>query len=127
MNDANKFFSYSYSGAINDELEQIKEKYTPKKTSENMRRLRALDKSVDFVSTMISVLFGLYGSAHIIIGVIWLIKDFYSNTTGAFLTVSGVLITSAVPFFHSKICNLIKAHYAPKIIALIKEIEQNQT
>jgi len=126
MSDENRSFSFSYSGAINDELEQIKEKYIPKETSENMRRLHNLDKRVDFVSTMISILFGLFGSAHIISGVIWLIKDFHSDAVGGLLTVSGILIASAVPFLHSKIYNLIKAHYAPKIIALIKEIEQNQ-
>ena len=125
MSDKNKAFSYSYSAAINDELEQLKEKYTPRKTNEKLKKIRALDKRVDFISTMISILSGIGGSALIVGGVIFIIKDIYPDFAGLLMTASGMLIISAVPFIHTRIYNLIKARYAPEILELIKETERN--
>lgn len=126
MSEKRNSFSYTYSGAVNDELEHFKEKYTPKKVNEKIKKIRALDKNVDFISTMLSITTGLLGSALIIIGVIWLIKDFYSNLFGGLFTFFGIMIIAATPFLYFKIHSVIKAYYSPEILALIKEIEQNQ-
>ncbi len=125
MSNENKSFSFSYSGAINDELEQIKEKYTKKEVNERMKHLRSLDKRVDFLTTMISISFGIFATAVLILGVIGIIKT-TSLPIGIAFCAFGILADSATPFLHFKLHNLIKAYYAPKIIALIKEIEQNQ-
>jgi len=73
MSNESKPFSFSYSGAISDELEQIKEKYTPTKVNEKTKRVRSLDKRVDFSSTMLSICIGLFGTALLISGVIYII------------------------------------------------------
>lgn len=126
MNENKRSFSYSYSGATNDELELIKEKYTKKQENINIKKVRRLDKRVDFLATTISISIGLLSVAIIVNGVIWLMKDFPSVVIGGLMIALGLLVASVVPFLHSKIHSLIKAHYAPIIIALIEEIEQNK-
>lgn len=125
MSDDNNSFSFSYSGAINEELEQIKEKYTPKDVNKKTKKIHALDKKVDFTATMISIFLGIFGSAFAICGTIWIIKDIYSGFISITTTLSGVIISAMVPFIHTKIHSLIKSHYAERILALIKEVEQN--
>ncbi len=126
MSDENKSFSFSYSGKLNGELEQIKKKYSHEETDEKIKKVRALDRDVEFISTMIAIFSGLCGSTLIISGVVWLIKDHLSAFAGILFVASGVFIVSSVPFFYVKIYNSVKSHYAPRILALIKEIEQNQ-
>lgn len=126
MADKNKSFSYSYSGAVNEELEQLKEKYTPKKVSEKMRKIRTMDKKVDFFSTMFSIFLGIIGSIFLTIGTIILIKNLFSTPVCFITILIGVVTMAAVPFIHTKIYNFIKQHYAPEILSLIKEIEHNQ-
>lgn len=126
MSEENKSFSYSYYGAINEELEHIKEKYTKKDVNEKMNKIRAIDNKVDFISTMLSIFSGLIGTCFLISGTIGIIKGF-SETTISIVAISlGIFLISAAPFMHKKIYNKIKAHYAPKILSLIEEIEQNQ-
>ncbi len=127
MSYTNKSFSFSYSGATNDELEQIKKKYTQKEVNEKMKKVRSLDKNVDFISTMLSILFGISGTAFLVTGVTWLIKGFPSSAVSIMIGVLGIVIIAVMPFLHTKMYSLIKAHYAPEILALIKEIEQNNT
>lgn len=126
MADKNKSFSYSYSGAVNEELEQLKEKYTPKKVSEKIRKIRTMDKKVDFFSTMFSIFLGIIGSSFLIIGTITLIKNLFSAPVCFITILIGIVTMSAVPFVHVRIYNFIKQHYAPEILSLIKEIEHNQ-
>lgn len=126
MKDNNKAFTISYSGASKEELEQYKEKYTPKAYTEKMRKLRAYDRSVDTIATMISIVFGMAGSAVLVLGSIYIIKDGLPTLPGVLMTFFGVAVDSVVPFLYSKIYNSLKKYYAPKILALIKEIEENK-
>lgn len=126
MGNENKSFSYTYSGATNDELEQIKIKYTKKEVNEKMKKIRALDKRVDFISTMLSISLGIFGTSFIIQSTIWIIKGITDLTVSIPMCILGILLASTVPFLHAKIYSIVKAHYAPKILALIKEVEQNQ-
>ncbi len=126
MADKNKSFSYSYSGAVNEELEQLKEKYTPKEVNEKMKRIRIMDKKVDFISTMFSIFLGIIGSIFLITGTIILIKNLFSTSVCFITILIGIVTMATVPFIHAKIYNFIKQHYAPEILALIKEIEHKQ-
>ena len=126
MAEKNKSFSYSYSGAVNEELEQLKEKYTPKKISEKMKKIRTLDKKVDFISTMISIFLGIAGSCILTTGVIMEIKNLFSFYVCFITILLGVMVMATVPFIHAKIYNFVKLYYAPEILSLIKEIEHNQ-
>lgn len=122
---SNNTFSYSYSGGTKTELEQFKEKYSPKQTTEKMKKIRSLDKRVDFISTMISIFMGIIGSFFLVSGIIFMIKDLLPFTAGISMAAIGLLITTTVPFIHSSIYNLVKKHYAEQILSLIEEIEQN--
>ena len=125
MSEENKAFSFSYSGAYRDELEQFKEKYTKKETTEKIKKIRRLDKTVDFVSTMISIFFGLCGTALIITGCIGTIKQM-AYPESIVMLIAGIVIIASVPFLHMRFYNLVKLYFAPKILDLIKEIEENQ-
>ena len=126
MNDENKSFSYSYSGATNDELEQIKEKYTQTQTNQKLNEIRRLDRRVDFISTMISIGLGMIGTVFLVHGVISIVASRDNLITGSICTLLGLIIDSTVPLIHFKIASRIKSYVAPRILALIKEIEQNQ-
>ena len=125
MNNENNSFSFSYSGATTDEFKELKEKYTPKRTNKKIKKVHFLDKKVDFYSTMISIVLGIIGICLIAIGIISKINGCFSSMHIA-AVIAGILIISTTPFLHFKIQNSIKAYYAPQILALIKEIEQNQ-
>lgn len=125
MSEENKAFSISYSGEIKDELEQYKIKYAPRETTKKIKRLRVLDKRVDFISTMIAIAFGMFGSAIMIAGTVFLIKNVLAVFTSCMLIVPGTVILAVVPFLYSKIYSYIKNAYAPEILKLINEIEHN--
>ena len=126
MSNENKEFSFSYLGTLNEELEQIKEKYTQKKVNEKIKKIHALDRNVDFISTMISIFIGINGTSFLITGTIRLIKALSSVPVCIFTIILGIILIAAVPFIHTRIYNSVKAHYAPKILSLIEDIEQNK-
>ena len=126
MKDDNKAFSFSYSGAAIDELEQFKEKYSPVEPEEKIKRIRALDKRVDFIATMISITLGLIGTGFLISGVIQIIKSDSGLIMGIVQTAIGLFLSAAVPFLHAKIHKRVKKYYSPQILSLIEEIEKNQ-
>lgn len=126
MKDNNNSFSYSYSGATNDELQKLKEKYTQSETNQKLAEIKKLDTRVDFIATMVAIFTGLMATAFIIAGVIFLIKDRFSTLTGIMLTAPGVIIIAVNPLLYSKIHECVKAHYSSRILSLIKDIEQNR-
>lgn len=126
MKDNNNSFSYSYSGATNDELQKLKEKYTQSETNQKLAEIKKLDTRVDFIATMVAIFTGLMATAFIIAGVIFLIKVRFSTLTGIMLTALGVIIIAVNPLLYSKIHECVKAHYSPRILSLIKDIEQNR-
>lgn len=126
MNDENKSFSYSYSGKTNDELEQIKEKYTQTRTNQKLNEIRRLDRRVEFLSTMLSIGLGIVGTFLLVCGIISIVASRDNLIIGSICTLLGLIIDSTVPLVHFKIATRIKSYVAPQILALIKEIEQNQ-
>lgn len=125
MSNENNTFSYSYSGANNDEIRHIKEKYTPKQVDEKMKKIRLLDKSVDFFSTILSILIGIFGTCFLIGGTIIIIKELLPLTQSIALAFFGLIVIAVVPFLHSRFYNVLKKHYGPRILSLIEEIEHN--
>lgn len=126
MEKENNAFSISYSGAGKEELEHFKIKYMPGNTNEKMKKLRAYDKNVDLFSTLISVIIGLIGSVAVVYGTIFIIKERFYDLYGVLMLVAGLLVVSFVPVFHSRVYAFVKDFYAPKILLLIKEIEENK-
>lgn len=125
MNDNSKSFSISYSGAANSELQKLKEKYTLNETNYMLEKVKRLDQRVDFISTILSIALGILGSALLISGTIIIIRNIHLLTLSLVTTTSGLIIVSVVPLIHSKVSQYIKKRTAPKILAMIKEIEQN--
>lgn len=119
-------FSITYSGAVNEELEQIKQKYSQKEPDLKIKRIRALDKRVDFISTMTSIFTGLGGTVFAAISIILTVKDYCSLPVGVLLLLTGIIIIAAVPFLHGRIHSSVKSYYSPEILTLIEEIEQNR-
>ena len=74
---------------------------------------------------MIAIAFGMFGSAILIAGTVFLIKDVLAVFTSCMLIVPGTVILAVVPFLYSKIYSYIKNAYAPEILKLIDEIEHN--
>ena len=126
MKEDNKAFSFSYSGATIDELEQFKEKYSSVEPEEKIKRIRALDKRVDFIATMISITLGIIGTGFLISGVIQIITIEARLVLGIIQTAIGLFISAAVPFLYAKIHKAVKKLYSPQILTLIEEIEKNQ-
>ena len=126
MSNKNNSFYFSYSGASNDELQHFKEKYTQTATNHKLQEIRRLDKRVDFISTMISIVLGLTGTVLLAHAVIFLLQNPDNLFSGSAAAVTGTVIISTVPIIHNKITDQIKKLMSPRILALIKEIEQNQ-
>lgn len=120
-----KAFSITYSIKTTDELDAIKKKYTPQQTTEKLKELRFLDKKVELIPVLISIIVGIIGSKLIVLGSIGLIKEFFSAVPGAIILLSGLMIIAANPFFHTVIYNAVKKHYTAKILSLVEEIEEN--
>ncbi len=126
MDEKNKAFSISYSGATKDELDHYKKKYTQQEPSKNIKRIRYIDKKIDSVSAIISICCGLIGTEMLVFGGILIFKGETSLLLCGILILLGALIDSLVPFFHFKIHALIKKHYSPIILDLIKDLEEKQ-
>lgn len=126
MKDNNNSFSYSYSGATNDELQKIKEKYTVSEKNRKLNEVKRLDARVDFTATMISIAIGIIGTFLLVHGIIFIVQNpekiFYGSAAALF----GVTVAAVVPIIHFKIAAVIKKRTAPKILSLIEEIEQNK-
>lgn len=119
-------FSITYSGAVNEELEQIKQKYSQKEPDLKIKRIHALDKRVDFISAMTSIFTGMGGTVLAAISIILTVKDYCPLPVGVLLLLTGIIISSAVPFIHGRIHSSVKSYYSPEILTLIEEIEQNR-
>ena len=126
MKDDNKAFTISYSGADNDELKMLKAKYTQSQKNEKINEVRRLDRRVEFISTMISIGTGMIGSFLLVHGIVFLVQNPEKLIWGSISTLLGLFIVSFVPMLHFKILKLIKKSIGPKILALIKEIEENK-
>ena len=127
MSNSNKAFTYSYSGAVNDELKEIKKKYSMEEPAKKLRRIRKLDKRVDFVSTMISIALGMIFTTVLVRGGIIAYSNQAITSSEIIQIVFGILGSSVVPFVHSKVYKLAKKHYGTEILSLVEEIEQNRT
>ena len=126
MNNENNSFSYSYSGSLNEELEHIKAKYTKKETTEKIKEIRKLDKLTDFISAMTSIFIGLSGTSLIYTGTVKMIIHSLDLRLCTFLIIIGIIIITSAPFIHTKIDSIIKSFYAPEILNLIEQVEQNK-
>ena len=126
MSENEKAFLISYSGAHNDELQKIKEKYTPSRKNQKLNKVRKLDARVDFISTMISIAVGILGSVMLILGVLVIIKQRDMLLAGSLSVILGLAVVSCVPLLHFRIVECLKKHTAPKILKLIEDIEKNQ-
>lgn len=127
MKENNNVFSYHYSGSTNEELERFKKKYSGTEPEESLKKIRSLDKSVDSISTTISIFIGICGTALLIAGITQLLKNVFPLHFNIILMAAGLITDAAVPFIHNRIYRTLKNLFAPKILELIKEIEQGNS
>lgn len=57
-NNTNNVFTYTYSGSLNSEVKEIREKYLPK-DADKLDRLRKLDASVTAKATLLATVLGV--------------------------------------------------------------------
>ncbi|MGN0447320.1 MAG: hypothetical protein ACI4GC_02095 [Acutalibacteraceae bacterium] len=131
MQKSDKSFSISYSGRQDDDLSIIKAKYMKTEMDEKIKEVKRLDKSVDNYATMLSIFIGMIGTFFISTGIFNLIYFklpffSYAHILGMILILCGLLICSSTPFIHYMILEKRKEKVRPKILELIKEIEENQ-
>lgn len=117
----NESFIYTYSAKEQEEIKKIREKYLPKETN-NMERLRRLDKSVTQKSTIASLVAGIVGTLIMGIGMccclVW--TDYFA--AGIIIGVVGIAVLSAAYPLYSYITKKERERIAPEIIRLTDEL-----
>lgn len=123
----NQEFTYTYSAAQQQEVENIRKKYLPKE-EDKMEQLRKLDHSATQKANACSIALGTVGTLIMGIGMSLVMSDF-GNALGAYAMVVGiivglvgmVLLVLAYPVYN---CVLKKerARIAPEILRLTDEL-----
>lgn len=123
-------FEYSYSAKQQEEVDAIRRKYLPKdeaaKWNEKMEELRRLDRSVELVATMWSIVVGTIGTLVFGTGMSFCMA-FESNmfVPGIILGVLGMVgIALALPVYRITVKKQ-REKVAPKILALSEELSKN--
>ena len=125
-----KVFEYSYSAKQQEEIEAIKKKYLPKEKSsqevDKMEELRRLDKKVELVATIWSIVIGMIGTLVFGTGMS------FTLAFGVEMFVPGILIgivgmigiALALPIYRI-VLKKQREKIAPKILALTEELLKN--
>ena len=134
MNDKNEngTFSYSYSAKEQEEIRNIRNKYSaPTEAEDKMERLRRLDRSVTSSATVLSLIFGIVGALTLGLGMSLCMTELYSAfslSEGAAMAVGisigifgGAIAALAYPIFTFTVKRLRKK-LSPEIIRLTDEL-----
>ena len=131
-NNENNQFHYTYSAKEQEELRQIREKYTPKNESEDkMARLRRLDASVTQTAQTVSLIFGVIGVLILGFGMSLCMTELseilgphreMAMTVGVIVGIFGGIIAAlAYPVYNAIVAGKRKK-IAPEIIRLTDEL-----
>lgn len=124
MDNKNETFNYTYSAAQQKEIRSIREKYIPKKQSEDkLEQLHTLDKAVTRTGTIISIIIGILST--LILGTGMCCTMIWPDTMfipGIFIGILGIIgIIVAYPVY-SAITKKHREKLAPEIIRLTDEL-----
>ena len=120
-------FTYTYSAAQQQEVENIRKKYLPKE-EDKMEQLRKLHNSTTQTAKAWSIALGTVGTLIMGIGMSLAMSDF-GNILGAFAMVVGiivgvigmVLLALAYPVYN-RVLKKERARIAPEILRLTEEL-----
>ncbi len=130
MQKSDNSFSISYSGKQDEELSIIKAKYMKTDDDRRIKEVKHLDKSTEDFATVVSIFIGMIGALLLSGGICVL---FYSSAEllsgiklfAIIVIVIGIIVCSATPFLHCFVLERRKEQITPRILELIREIEES--
>ena len=122
----NNTFRYSYSSSFQEELQDIKKKYTGQPESQEedqLELLRKLDKSSTRKSTIVSIVMGAAGCLIMGIGMcctmVWAAAMFIP---GIIIGVIGIAMMAAAYPVYVRITKKERAKIAPQVLDIIEKL-----
>lgn len=122
----NNTFRYSYSSSLQEELQDIKKKYTGQPESQEedqLELLRKLDKSSTRKSTIVSIVMGAAGCLIMGIGMcctmVWAAAMFIP---GIIIGVAGIAMMAAAYPVYVRITKRERARIAPQVLDIIEKL-----
>lgn len=122
----NNTFRYSYSSSLQEELQDIKKKYTGQPESQEedqLELLRKLDKSSTRKSTIVSIVMGAAGCLIMGIGMcctmVWAAAMFLP---GIIIGVIGIAMMAAAYPVYVRITKRERARIAPQVLDIIEKL-----
>ncbi len=124
----NNTFRYSYSSSLQEELQDIKKKYTGQPESQEedqLELLRKLDKSSTRKSTIVSIVMGAAGCLIMGIGMcctmVWAAAMFLP---GIIIGVIGIAMMAAAYPVYVRITKRERARIAPQVLDIIEKLSK---
>lgn len=124
----NDTFRYSYSSSLQEELQDIKKKYTGQPESQEedqLELLRKLDKSSTRKSTIVSIAMGAAGCLTMGIGMcctmVWAAAMFLP---GIIIGVAGIAMMAAAYPVYVRITKKERAKIAPQVLDIIEKLSK---
>lgn len=124
----NNTFRYSYSSSLQEELQDIKKKYTGQPESQEedqLELLRKLDKSSTRKSTIVSIAMGAAGCLTMGIGMcctmVWAAAMFLP---GIIIGVIGIAMMAAAYPVYVRITKRERARIAPQVLDIIEKLSK---
>lgn len=124
MTNSKECFEYTYSAAMQKEIEEIRKKYLPKE-EDKMETLRRMDREAEKPGMMTSITVGTIGSLFLGVGMcctmIWGAAT-WIFVLGVVIGLLGVVIISPAYPIYKKITKKQREKIADQILELTKEL-----
>lgn len=124
MTNSEECFEYTYSAAMQKEIEEIRKKYLPKE-EDKMETLRRMDREAEKPGMMSSITVGTIGSLFLGVGMcctmIWGAAT-WIFVLGVVIGLLGVVIISPAYPIYKKITKKQREKIADQILELTKEL-----
>ena len=131
-NKENEAFCYTYSAKEQEEIKNIRKKYTTPEVSEDkMERLRRLDKSVADKATRKSLIVGIIGALIMGTGMSLVMTDLgeifgaYQNAAlyiGILVGIVGIVLVGYAYPVYNRVLKKERERIAPEILQLTEEL-----
>ena len=131
-NKENEAFCYTYSAKEQEEIKNIRKKYTTPEVSEDkMERLRRLDKSVTDKATTKSLIVGIIGALIMGTGMSLVMTDLgeifgaYQNAAlyiGILVGIVGIVLVGYAYPVYNRVLKKERERIAPEILQLTEEL-----
>ena len=122
-------FTYTYSAARQQEVENIRKKYLPKE-EDKMERLRKLHNSATQKAQAWSIALGTVGTLIMGMGMSLTMSDFgyflgaYAMVAGIILGLAGMVLLALAYPVYNRVLTKERARIAPEILRLTDELMQ---